>query len=179
MKLAQATAPQQTSSSPAIDRRFDELEQRSRMNQIPINGVKTEIPKGTPTDHLVCKIGAEIGVKIEPRDIVRSHFNSKPDPDRGRQIIVRLQRHCDKVQFLQNRKKLRDSGTFKSIFTHEDLTRKRYAFLSALLSSRKEKKLHSVWSFDGSIYYKLCEHDRPTRIDDIFSFDASKIHIME
>ena len=46
LKLAQAAAPQQTSSSPAIDRRFDEIEQRPRMNQIRINDVKIEIPKG-------------------------------------------------------------------------------------------------------------------------------------
>ena len=102
----------------------DNLEQYSRRNTLRLTGVKEPIGEGQSTDSIAIEIARSIGVTIEPADLCRSHFNSKPDPNKGRELLVIFIRHNDKIRFISQRKKLRDPGNkFNSVFINEDLTK--------------------------------------------------------
>lgn len=84
-----------------------------------------------------------------------------------------------KLGLLSSRKKLRDSPNkdLRNLFINEDLTRPRYLLLRALQALRKEKRLHTAWSFGGRIYYKLSDSkdEKPTLVKNPLSFDPANI----
>ena len=152
------------------------MEQTVIQNHVRVNGVPIELCRNdnTDTSNLVCDIAREIGVEIQPDDIELSHFNSKPSPS-GRQILVEFKHHANKVKFLKSRQKLRTSMKFRSVYLNEDLTPARYALLKKLIELRKDKKLFSAWTYNGTIFYKLLQKDRPAKIDDVIRFDISTL----
>ena len=149
----------------------DNLEQYSRRNTLRLTGVKEQIGQGESTDSIVINIAKSIGVTIQPSDICRSHFNSKPDPAKGRELLVKFIRHNDKAKFISQRKKLRDpSNKFNSVFINEDLTKARYVLLRKLIKKKDEKVIFACWTYDGNIFFKKVASDNPIKVRDTLSF---------
>ena len=128
--------------APALLQRLDDLEQYSRRNTLRLTGIKAEVPPGETTDNIVMNIAEEMGVTLNPSDIDRSHFNSPPDPSKGRELLVKFVRHTDKVRFISKRKQLKSKpeSLHKNVFVNEDLTKTRYRLLRSLIKLKKIKQ---------------------------------------
>lgn len=154
----------------------DNKDQEFRSNSVRLSGVKESVNTGESTDSIVLKISAEIGADIKPDDIDYSHFVTKPDAVKGREMIVKFTRRNVKVQFISKRKKLRDAQSkFRTVYINEDLTRDRYQLLKKLVILKKSEHspIHSCWSYNGNIFYKKSETDKPVRIHNHLSFDPT------
>ena len=155
-------------------RRFDELEQRGRLWSVRISGVAEK--DVITTDQLVMDIGKSIGAEIQPSEIDWSHFNSKPDPVKGRQVIVRFCSRNVRARFLRAKKRLREKDNpFSKLYVNEDLTRPRYQLLSCLLQKRREKVISAAWSFQGNIFFKKRDEDKPVKITNVLGFDLDSV----
>ena len=162
-------------------RRLDQIEQELKQYSVRISGFEppsiqeNETPAAIKPSEIVCDIAREIGVEISRSDIDMSHFNSKPDQDGRRQILVKFLRFEDKLEFIKARKRLRGSATYKSVYLNEDLTRTRYQILKSLIQLKKDKVIHSAWSMNGDLYYKKSETGRPVKVDDVIGFNSTQI----
>ena len=173
LAASRATPSNPPGQSPEIRQRLDNLEQYSRRNTLRLTGVTATVRDGETTDDLVIDIAKTMGVTITHADIDRSHFNSRPDAEKGRELLVKFIRHNDKVRFISKRRKLREAGSQKhsSVFVNEDLTRDRYVLLRKLIKMKKDSLINSAWSHDGNIFYKKAESDTPVKVKDTLIFE--------
>ena len=161
-------------STPNVNNRIDDLEQRSRSWNVRISGAKLQPDQST--DQVVIDIAKSMGVKLDKSDIDWSHRISKPSQEKGQQIIVRFLRRNDRAEFIKARRKLREPNhAYSSVYISEDLTRARYSVLRQLIALRREKKIFAAWSFQGSVFYKTKENDRPSKIMDISAFSSDQV----
>lgn len=180
-KLAASTpsAPKSTLDDSVVRRllqKDDDLEQQSRKKSLRLTGVKESVQQGQSTDTIVVKIAEELGVDISAGDIDLSHFNSKPDNEKGRVLLIQFKDYKNKVKFISQRKKLRTPGSkFSSVYINEDLTTDRYQLLRKLIHLKQSPSppLHSCWSFDGKLFYKKREDDAPIRIRNPLFFEPA------
>ena len=161
-------------STPNVNNRIDDLEQRSRSWNVRISGAKLQPDQST--DQVVIDIAKSMGVKLDKSDIDWSHRINKPSQEKGQQIIVRFLRRNDRAEFIKVRRKLREPNHgYSSVYISEDLTRARYSVLRQLIALRREKKIFAAWSFQGSVFYKTKENDRPSKIMDISAFSSDQV----
>jgi hypothetical protein len=181
VEILSATSPPSTitTGQPAIEKRdiekrLDDLEQRSRSWNLRLSGVKSDIEN---TDDIVIDVANSIGVTIRKEDIDWSHYVGKPDASKGtRQIIVKMVRRQDWLTFIKARRGLRkEENRHSSVYINEDLTSARFNLLRTLLSLKRDGKLHSAWCYQGNIHYRVTKDDKPVRIRDVSVFNTSTI----
>lgn len=180
-KLEASPAPAPPVPAPelsTIHSKLDEFEQRNRQWNVRISGLKED--KAGNTDAIVLDIANTLEVDLSEVDIDWSHYisNQKPSNGNPHQIIVRFARRNIRRRFISARKRLRTldkNHKYNSVYISEDLTQSRYKLLRTLIQKRKEGKLHSAWSFQGVLYYRLAENSNPTPIKDVLGFDVDSI----
>ena len=120
-----------------------QLEDRSRRNNLRIDGIKEE-PNETweacekkIQDVIADKMGMESGVEIDRRHRIGPR---KTKTDRPRTVVCRLNRFKDKQRILNNAKKLKDMG----IYIYEDFSKDTMELKKSLweqvLEYRKQNK---------------------------------------
>ena len=126
--------------------------------KVPSNGnnvVKTPID----TDSLVLDICKnQLGVKLNLTDIGRSHPIGEIR-DGKISIIVRFLTCRQRHMGFTKKKELK--GHVDKMFITENLTRHRYDLLKRLNTLRVDRKIHSFWAHDGSVFAKETERARP------------------
>ncbi|KAK3929287.1 Glycine amidinotransferase, mitochondrial [Frankliniella fusca] len=122
----------------------DDLEQRNRLENLRIFGVKEE--EGENTDTLVLDVAAKLDLcSISKTHISRSHRVGKKSADKPRAIIVKFVSYATRQEIFMAKKKLKGSG----ISIREDLTSIRQAILTKAYDNFDE-----VWSQGGVIIIK-------------------------
>nr|KAG5697466.1 hypothetical protein BaRGS_029357 [Batillaria attramentaria] len=106
--------------------RIDELEQYGRRNSVRIYPIPESATENT--DEIAIKVANSVGVKIEPRDIDRSH----------RQPV----QHG------------RPSSTTNKIYVNDDLTATRATLAAKARKLKKDNKIDDKWSRDGVVFLK-------------------------
>ena len=94
----------------------DELEMHSRKQCVRFSGVP--ITPDENTDTKIIEMASELGVTIQPSDIMISHRTGKNNP---RQIIARIPNHSLKKKLLKSSKLLKDKPELHGISINQDL----------------------------------------------------------
>lgn len=157
--------------------RFDREEQYSRRCSLRIAGLK--VHKDESTDDAVLRLASVIKASTEQYDISRSHFTKGKQHNGAKPIIIRFTSYRARLDFITKRKALRilakdiADGTadpslneFSNIFINEDLTSRRLKLLMRARKCVKDKKIWSVWTNDGNLWYKVKENGELERIND-------------
>ncbi|KAK3921949.1 LINE-1 type transposase domain-containing protein 1 [Frankliniella fusca] len=127
-----------------ISFKTDDLEQRNRLENLRIFGIKEEAKEDT--NQLVLDVAMKIGIySLEKHHISRSHRVGKKHSDKPRAIIVKFVSYADRQKLFEAKKKLKGSN----ISIREDLTSIRQAILR-----KAHEKFEEVWTQNGVIVIK-------------------------
>ncbi|KAE8738772.1 hypothetical protein FOCC_FOCC015732 [Frankliniella occidentalis] len=122
----------------------DDLEQRNRLENLRIFGIKEE--DGENTDELVVKIAQKLDLfSIDLSDTSRSHRVGRKSVDKPRAIIVKFVSYAKRQKMFLAKKRLKGSG----ISIREDLTSIRQAILT-----KAHENFDEVWTQSGVIVIK-------------------------
>lgn len=145
----------------SLEYQLDDLEQYSRRNCIKITGVAEG--KEENTDEVALNVINKLilgpdKTSISLDKVERSHRVGKPRDDRPRDIIVKLTSYRDRALVYAKKSNLKTYNQNElnahKIFINESLTRKRMDLLVATKKIFKEKRINSVWTYDGRIMAK-------------------------
>lgn len=156
--------------------KLDDNDQRSRAWNLRLSGIMNQDAKST--DPIVLDVAKTLGVDLKADDIDWSHYTSKPDATKGRQLIVCFRSRNIRRDFISARKRLRElpkDNQYSSVYVSEDLTRIRYNLLRSLQQKRKDGKLHAAWSFQGRLFFKTAPEAKPTKISEPHVFDVDSL----
>lgn len=159
-----------------IPAKIDDIDQRGRAWNLRLSGVKIQDAKST--DPIVLDIAKTLGVDLKADDIDWSHYTSKPDQTKGRQLIVCFRSRNIRRDFISARKRLRElpkDSQYSSVYVNEDLTTIRYSLLRSLQQKRKDGKIHAAWSFQGRLFYKCTPEAAPIRVNDTLGFNVDNL----
>jgi len=151
-----------------VETRIEEQEQYSRRTSLRFNNVKVptnrkgEIIQPVDTDSIVLEIcNKDLGLKLDIHHIGRSHPIGEPK-DGKISIITRFLTYRQRQLVFRNKKKLK--GNPDKMFIAENLTKHRYDLIKRLNTLRKNGKIHSYWTHDGSVLVKKTEQSRTINI---------------
>jgi hypothetical protein len=138
-----------------LEQRYDDIEQYSRRNSLRIHNPKWIEDADEDTDKIVLAFFKdELGLKIEARDIDRSHRVGRPTfGNRARAILVKFATHNAKTLVYKCKSSLTDSN----VYINEDLTQTRFQLLRKALSLKKERHVKKVWTTDGRILVRTLD----------------------
>lgn len=141
--------------------KVDDIEQYGRRTSIRMYNVKCD-QAADCVDTVVSVINNNLNVEICAEDIERCHPLGKPNKNNIKPIIVKFKSYKTKNMVYKSKKGLK--GNPEKIFITEDLTKRNHSMVSTLLTKVKAKLIHSFWTIDGKIFYKLSDTDTPERV---------------
>jgi len=133
-----------------LDLKVDDIEQRSRLENLRIFGIPEK--PGEQTDQLVIDVASKIGVTLTSSSIGRSHRVGPKKPGSKRAIIVKFVSFADRQKMFTAKKQLK--GT--NITIKEDLTAARQAVLKKAMEKFSDCP---VWTRNGVIIIKSKDND--------------------
>ena len=104
-----------------------------------------------------------LGIKVQPTDISIAHRIPKGKHDRSRPIMVRFNSRRIRDSIYSARRKLHGSG-ISGIYINEHLTKHNDHLFAACRNLRKERKIHSTWTWHGITYLKKLQNSRAVKI---------------
>ena len=108
-------------------------------------------------------------------DIVAVHRLGKPNKNYTRSVIVRFVNRKFAYSALENCKNLHKSKdiNYKRIFITENLCPTSRNIFNHLYKLKKDSKINNVWSYNGSVYFKLTneKNERSKKITFIDEID--------
>ena len=129
--------------------------------KVPTNR-KGKIIQPVDTGSIVLGIySKDLGLKPDIHHIGRSHPIGEPKDGRI-SIITRLLAYRERQLVFSSKNKLK--GNPEKMFIAENLTKYRYDLIKRLNILRKNGKIHSYWTDDGSILVKNMEQSRTINI---------------
>ena len=121
-----------------------------------------------------------IGVHLESYDLVAVHRIGKYTRGKNRNVIIRFINRKNSYLCLRDHKKLKKSNNneFKKLYIIENLCPMNKSIFNFLYKLKKLSKIKSVWSYNGSVFYKVDDsEDAPTEradhMDDLYIFEES------
>ena len=146
------------------------FDQYSRRNNVELQNISENI-KQHNIESYVLKIFESIGIKIQSYDLVAVHRIGKFVHGKHRNVIVRFINSKNAFTCLKNCKNLKKSITpeYKNIYITENLCPTNKKLFNYLYKLKKEKTISSVWTFNGSVFFKMSDvsEERGQRIDHI------------
>ena len=150
----------------ALEKRLDDCEQYSRINDLIVSGLKTKPPTYAraaaatleePTESDIDSIEDQVisflerkGIKVDKDDLEACHPLSRKDNDCP-PIIIRFISRKRKIETLKQGKKLRGSN----VYLNEHLTKRNGDIARKARFLRKHEKIQGTWTNNCKIYIKL------------------------
>ena len=172
IRKSQATASTtSTESNPAVEKRMIALEkdnfscqQYSRRDTVEIAGFPTDIAD-VELEAKACDLFGEIGVNIAPSQIQACHrlYDKK-------RVIIKFMNRKSAIEILRSRSKLKDIDlknigiNINRLYINESLCPPYRMLHGKLKTLYKRNIIHSFWVWNGTIKYKMNEHDNPTTV---------------
>ena len=139
-----------------------ELNQYGRRENIELCGIPESVKQEELEKH-VLEVAKSIGVNVPPKGVHIVHRIGKQTNNRPRNVIVRFRDRITAFSMLKNKKKL-NSGRFKKYFIVENLCPYNKKIFSKLYRHKKDKEIHSLWTYNGNIFVKVQENDARQQI---------------
>jgi len=168
--------------------RLDLLETYTRVDNLVIKGlpemlsevvaantntVSSDGPLGENSDTTMTAVlqfcDNALGVQLRPEDISIAHRLPKGKNDRTRPVMVRFSNRRSRDAVYVARRSLHSAG-MKDMYINEHLTKHHEQLFAACRKLRKEKRIHSTWTWHGITHVKLSQTSRMIKIqsdDDI------------
>ena len=140
-----------------LDMYIVNLDQYSRRNNIELRNIPENI---TSLETHVINVLASIDITVNSYDIVAVHRLGKPNKNYTRSVIVRFVNRKFAYSALEKSKKLNKSNNkeYKRIFITENLCPTNRNIFNHLYKLKKESKINNVWTFNGSVFFKLTDN---------------------
>ena len=170
----------------ANDNLYDELfDQKIALTSLDQYGRRenvefVNIPESVSQDQLqkhVMEVMKTIKINVTDKDIHAIHRIGKAS-SRPRNVIVRFVNRKTAFKLLKNKKKLKNTS-HKNYYITENLCPYNKQIFNKLYKHKKNKAIHSLWSFNGNVFCKVREEDERVQvqhldeIDDLFRADDS------
>lgn len=177
-----------------LERRIDDLEQHTRMEEVIINGLETKHRsyarvaasstsgmegQDAPPEELQTleqQVGVFLTTKniiINTKDISACHLLPRKDNSAEPAIVVRFVNRQHKDDLLRQARKLKGSG----MFINEHLTRKNADIARQARKLRNQKNTQATWTRNGRVLIRLngsSEEARVITVGDIKHLDQFK-----
>lgn len=154
-----------------LEQKVDDSEQYSRRNCLRLSNI--EEAENEDTDILVLQVARTLKIKMDHRDIDRSHRVGKPGSKPHRDIIVKFATYRARERMFSKRSDLKGSD-MDGVYVNEDLTKKRSKILfeARQMIKAETPKLLGAWSSDGRILIKDLKEKvhRVTSLESIQNF---------
>ena len=159
---------------------LNNLDQYSRRSKREIRNISENINQFN-LEKCVLKVLDSIDIKLQSYDLVAVHRIGKFISGKNRSVIVRFINRKNAYYCLRNSKKLAGSSNheYKKLFIIENLCYSNKKIFNYLYRLKKENKIRSAWSYNGSVFYRMSDEIavRAYHIDDIVSnFDSESDH---
>ena len=157
------------------------LNQYGRRENVEFCGIPETIKQEDLLPHIV-EVMKSMGLKrITEKDIHNYHRIGKQSNSRPRNVIIRFVNRKTAFTLLKNKKKL-NSGKFKRYFITENLCPYNKQIFNKLYRLKKNKEIHSLWTFNGNVFVKVAENDERTQVfhlDDIDGLFADREQVSD
>lgn len=160
--------------------RIDELDQKSRMDSLRVNGLPEQEGESAEEEKeitkKICKLAGEVGVVLKPNDFASCHRLGKNPGSaaKPRQCIVRFMARRKRDDIYNGRFQLKGKASYKGVFINEDLTPLRYA---VLMAAKNAPGVKQVTSRNKNISCKMNDDSFKTlrSPDDLFEIGVEDI----
>ena len=150
-----------------------ELNQYGRRENVEFCNIPETIEQNSLEKHIIT-VMQSLDIKVSSYQIVGVHRIGKRSRVKPRNVIVRFVNRKNAFTLLKRKKQLK-SGIYKNYFIIENLCPTNKQLFNALYKRKKNKELHSLWTFNGQVFLKLEEDSDRQQvkhfddIDDIFA----------
>lgn len=151
------------------------LDQYGRRENVEICNVPESITQEQLQKHTI-EVLKTVNITVTGKDIHAVHRIGKKSNNRPRNVIVRFVNRKTAFTLLKNKKKLNNTP-FKNYFVTENLCPYNKRIFNALYKRKKNKEIHSLWSYNGNVFVKVRESDDRAQvqhldeIEELFSDD--------
>ncbi|KAJ8358730.1 hypothetical protein SKAU_G00152550 [Synaphobranchus kaupii] len=142
-----------------LEKRVDDLEQYTRMNDIIVTGLETK-----PRTYARA---ASKGIRVDSSNIKACHPIPRKNKSDKPAIIVRFVNRKHEVELLRQGRKLK--GT--QVYLNEHLTKRNADIARTACFLRKQKIIQSTWTANCKVFIKLNEAPEVLLIRDIEELD--------
>ena len=153
------------------------LNQYGRRENVEFAGIPESISQDKLQAHIIA-VMKSMDINISGKDIHALHRIGKKT-SRPRNVIVRFVNRKTAFTTLKSKKKL-NSGKYKHYFVSENLCPYNKKIFNACYRYKKNKELHSVWSYNGNLFVKVRDGDNRVQVEhlediqDLFSEDEDE-----
>ena len=149
------------------------VDQYSRRSNIELCGVPERI-RQRDIEEYVLGVLASLDIHILSYDLVAVHRVGRLSRGKNRNVIVRFVNRKNAYLFLRKSKDLKKSTNteYKSLYVIENLCPTNKKIFNFLYKVKKLAKIKSVWTYNGSVFYKFLDSDddfaeRADHLDDV------------
>ena len=160
-----------------IEVKINNLDQYSRRSNIEICNIPEKIGQKN-IEAYVLKVMGSIGVHLASYDLVAVHRIGKYTRGKNRNVIVRFVNRKGAYLCLRDSNKLKKSNNaeFKKLYIIENLCPTNKKIFNFLYKLKKLAKIKSVWSYNGTVFYKVNDSEdefaeRADHMDDLYMFE--------
>ena len=141
-----------------IEIQLNNLDQYSQRSNIEIRNISENINQFN-LEKYVLKVLDSIDIKLQSYDLVAVHRIGKFISGKNRSVIVCFINRKNAYYCLHNSKKLAGSSNheYKKLFIIENLCYSNKKIFNYLYRLKKENKIRSVWSYNGSVFFIKCQ----------------------
>ena len=133
------------------------LDQYGRRENVEICNIPESITQEQLQKHTI-EVLKTVNITVTGKDIHAVHRIGKKSNNRPRNVIVRFVNRKTAFTLLKNKKKLNNTP-FKNYFVIENLCPYNKRIFNALYKRKKNKEIHSLWSYNGNVFVKVRESD--------------------
>ena len=141
-------------------------DQYLRRNNVEFCGIPEHVTDKKLEEYIIKLLKSLKVDKIESYDIVAAHRLGRYTQGKPRNVIVRFLNRKNAYRCLGASKKLRNStnAEFKRIYVIENLCPMNKRIFGALYKLKKNNKIKSVWSYNGSVFYTELQDEEPYKV---------------
>ena len=152
------------------------LDQYGRRENVEFVNIPESVSQEQLQKHVI-EVMKVLKINVTDKDIHAIHRIGKSS-SRPRNVIVRFVNRKTAFKLLKNKKKLKNTQ-HKNYYITENLCPYNKQIFNKLYKHKKNKAIHSLWSYNGNVFCKVREEDDRVQvqhldeIDDLFRADDS------
>ncbi len=148
-----------------LEAQLNDLNAYNRRQNIEIRNIPENVHDKDLEAHVI-DILASLQIYVSAYDIVGVHRLGKFVRGKNRSVIIRFVNRKNAYAALNYQKHLKFTK-YKKLFVTENLCPTYRNVFNVLYKGKKNDDIYDVWSYNGIVYAKMVEEDRPSRINTV------------
>ena len=146
------------------------LNQYGRRENVEFVGIPESFSQDKLQAHITTVLKSMGINNITGKDVHNLHRIGKRSPTKPRNVIVRFVNRKTAFATLKNKKKLK-SGEYKHYYVIENLCPYNKKIFNTCYRHKKNKELHSVWTYNGNVFVKVHEGGDRVQVEHLDDID--------